>query len=1074
MVLSITCIHTDKSAVELYINVMKKKFSQQPIIQSEWPPPVGRDYFAKLALMKAHGYNYDRATLQQKAWLMMRGEVDLIPNFAPEKEIDVIDILAPASDGRPLKVIVDGPPGIGKTTVCHCLCKMWGNGKLKYNEYELVLFCPLRNEQIANARQISDLMLYERPGQTEVVEWIMENDGKGLLIIFDGWDELSINGKLKHSSLLFKLLQGDALYKCSIMATSRTYASFSLLKYPTINKHVEILGLKPLEIDRCILGTLKDSPDKADKLLEELEIRDDILSICYVPMICSIVILVFQFCGGKLPTTITQLYEKYIFETIKRHLKRSGSSLHRLMHNQSLLDLPLPLKECFEKICHFSFKLMTESPPKMMFTESQLMLVESDFQCLGLTTAVSAHDSDHNQFLHLTIQEFLAAWWIFHLKEEGVIVCDQHFDNPHMHMTLRFVAGLTHLQHEKFVKHFTKEQDLSCWKDPLFGFYGRQSSLFHKEKETMLWIELSYLSDNHLNKEHDPLYMHRDFLDVHLLHLLYESQNEHLCHLFAKSFMKSTVCLRKTISNLSPFDALCFGYFLSKSCITWNHIDMGKGDSAHPFIDNLYNCKTNTNCRSLELVLSYESDDSPDLTSVMKLYDLPFCFILEESYIVVNTRSFYDLHEIVRLLIKILTLPHLKILHFVMIWNLSQKQTQSYSSLDVSSLEELKKSVYSHTSLYELLIRVDIFNDNANESFLIDITDTVGFIVHGIANNQVIQSFTIMLDRCHCISTFSRAMEQLFIRNKAIRSLQVDLPINVVALLEKVLTPNGSLINLYHKKGCGLCMPFKFPQLNFLAYSLPEAQSLQQTLQYHSNLQFLSIPVDTINECICLFNHVRGNKMLKALRVKVKCGHILDTTEVSKSLQLMLEVNETLECLEIVTKTVPVIPSTYFNFLTTGLQKNRILSELSVDIPFSEDNSDVVQNFFNAVVDFRELKIDIVLHSSIAQGLSNNAKHVKTIEMFYQCLLFLTEMLKKNKNICHIKLMCFSTERELRCNDWWGYVREFWQVVLLHPSLKFIKVPMLNMLKDVLKEQKESLILQNQAPLPKINFALLW
>ena len=71
-------------------------------------------------------------------------------------------------------------------------------------------------------------------------------EGQELLIIFDGWDELSID--LRQSSLAARIIRREVLAKCSVIVTSRSYASYSLLKLCSVNRHVEVLGFSEREI----------------------------------------------------------------------------------------------------------------------------------------------------------------------------------------------------------------------------------------------------------------------------------------------------------------------------------------------------------------------------------------------------------------------------------------------------------------------------------------------------------------------------------------------------------------------------------------------------------------------------------------------------------------------------------------------------------------------------------------------------------------------------------------------------------------------------------------------------------
>ena len=156
---------------------------------------------------------------------MLRGNIDKIPYFIDNKIIliDIEDVLKPNESGRSLTVVIDGPPGIGKTTLCRKLLNMWANGQIKHEQYDLVIYCPLRYDKVAQASTLSHLFVYESPKVLKVVEWMTVSEGERLLIIFDGWDELSV--ELRQSSLATRIICKKLLHKCSVIVTSRSYAS---------------------------------------------------------------------------------------------------------------------------------------------------------------------------------------------------------------------------------------------------------------------------------------------------------------------------------------------------------------------------------------------------------------------------------------------------------------------------------------------------------------------------------------------------------------------------------------------------------------------------------------------------------------------------------------------------------------------------------------------------------------------------------------------------------------------------------------------------------------------------------
>ena len=101
---------------------------------------------------------------------MLRGLVDIVPYFTQDKQIGIQDVLNPYDSGQSRTEIVDGPSGIGKTTLCHILLNMWTKGELTHGQYNVVLYCPLRNDKVAQSSTLEDLSVYQSPTVTKVIE----------------------------------------------------------------------------------------------------------------------------------------------------------------------------------------------------------------------------------------------------------------------------------------------------------------------------------------------------------------------------------------------------------------------------------------------------------------------------------------------------------------------------------------------------------------------------------------------------------------------------------------------------------------------------------------------------------------------------------------------------------------------------------------------------------------------------------------------------------------------------------------------------------------------------------------
>uniref|UniRef100_A0A1X7SID0 NACHT LRR and PYD domain-containing protein n=1 Tax=Amphimedon queenslandica TaxID=400682 RepID=A0A1X7SID0_AMPQE len=354
-----------------------------------------------------------------------------------------------------------------------------------------------------------------------------------------------------------------------------------------LSRHVQVIGFSEEEISTVIIQTLQSSKDSqlAVKLINDLKVRNDVQSLCYVPLVCSMVILVYCKEGGHLPTTLTQLYENFILQTIRRHVKRHDINPHTL---GSLSSLPSQLAKPLQEMCQIAYTNLANTT--MTFSSHQLQslseAVKEDY--LGLMTRFTEYDEEKYQFLHLSIQEFLGAWWIAKHEKKREEVFKDHFDDDHFRMCLRFVAGLTQLEHESYQQYFNKQQlDLQCKREPLFGFKTCHLSYFYQNP---LIEQLEIRSDDF------------DNVPILLLQLLYESQNTTLCQVLAQSINNHSLCLYQV--SLSLFDWLCLSYCINNSNTTWNHLHLGHvfNQELSVFTAGLTNNSLQTQCKRLEFL----------------------------------------------------------------------------------------------------------------------------------------------------------------------------------------------------------------------------------------------------------------------------------------------------------------------------------------------------------------------------------------------------------------------------------------------------------------------------------------
>ena len=864
-----------------------------------------------------------------------------------------------------------------------------------------------------------------------------------MLLIFDGWDEFK--GRDQNRSFILDIIQGRQLHKCNVLVSSRTYASARLLQLQSVNRHVEVLGFEEKEIFSCIRNELTEENSK--QLIKELKIREDVLSLCYIPFVCSMLVRVYQLSGFILPNTLTKFYKKYVLYAVKRSMKKQELDPDTV---ESLEELQEDQKRAFDELCCCAYeKLKTQNTT---FNRNEILQLSHSLKCehFGLMNCYKIADTSKHQFLHLTIQEFLAAWWITHQYDQKLLF-REHFLGTHFRMTLRFVAGLTELKDDSYQEYFSKEVDLQCIRKPLFGFESHQYSMFHQNPQLLCDdIRYSFYSKYPL---HESYY---DTDTIQLLHLIYESENKVLCQIFVSSIKNSTLCVDRVYSSQS--DLLCLSFLLKNSKITWNYLH-------HSYVDDklqLYNEDSNiNNCIVMKVRF-------PDITSVMKIYKSSLCQYLQESYINVITSGTVHLDSVVIMFTQLFKLPHLTILH-VHINNFLC--TQSEEHIDNELLVEMEKVLSTNHTIKEVLIKsLGLpFHSliNSVEEFLIELSDLkfnplIYSLLTGVERNDTIQFFSLSSDSTYMYTkSLCIQVEELLKNNQTLQAVKLNIPIKGILPSLCIIPANESLTALNIRNDTVhdiITYPVKktetlSPGLENVGRNITNLKSLSLykplmpfIIYLDSNpfLQHLDIVLEREGSLNELFNILSSNRTVIALRIKCQDIGVFHD-EVGKSLRLMLSSNKSLQCLEIKSRASNC--TLLMKYLTTGLRRNNTLQELNVHIKLSKNIN--LKEFFEStdnlksltmILDTREISVQVL--TSLYHG---------------EIIPHVTNMLKRNEDMKFLKVIFYPLllSEDTYKEDCISMVHQFWETVLLHPSLCYVRIPKSSIMIDILNYNYE-------------------
>ncbi|XP_065900930.1 protein NLRC3-like [Dysidea avara] len=387
-------------------------------------PPFHANTFTNVALV-----HQKIKQLQSKedttmaARIRTKGDIHKIPELTSSIKLDnVHQIFIPVTsdDQCPISILIEGHPGIGKTTLAKEICLQWANNELLTSD-KLLLLLMLRDPNVQKITSTEELVKYTIPADQvqPVLSSLHNTNGAGVTFIIDGFDELS--NELRHTSFFRKLIEGDTLHNARVVVTSRPSASACL--HQCVDRRIEVLGFEKSSREQYIDDALKTSPSKLQTLKRHFQQYPNIDAMCYIPL--NMTIIVFLCLLGSLPPTATKMFASFILHTICRHLKRTGKIAEDECINK-MEHLPQPVQQVLLQLQKIAFDGLVED--KIVFTVGDLpVMCRDDPTCYGLLQSVECYCSDEIgpptksfNFLHLGIQEYFAAKYVATLPEDEV------------------------------------------------------------------------------------------------------------------------------------------------------------------------------------------------------------------------------------------------------------------------------------------------------------------------------------------------------------------------------------------------------------------------------------------------------------------------------------------------------------------------------------------------------------------------------------------------------------------------------------------------------------------------------
>ncbi|XP_076738549.1 NACHT, LRR and PYD domains-containing protein 12-like [Maylandia zebra] len=333
---------------------------------------------------------------------------------------------------RPIRVVLtNGVAGVGKTFSVQKFTLDWAEG-LENQHVSVVVLLSFRELNLIRDEQYSLLELlhvFHPTLQKVTAEKLAVSQ---LLFIFDGLDESrlsldftnrkllsDVTQKSSVSQLLTNLIQGNLLPSALVWITSRPAAANQIP--PTcVDRLTEVRGFTDAQKEEYFRRRFSDE-ELSSRIISHMKTSRSLHIMCSIPVFCWITATVLEHMltteqRGELPKTLTDMYSHFLLVQTKRKKNKYHEG-----RETSPQELTKADRKVLLKLGRLAFEHLEKG--NIMFYQEDLEQCGLDVTeasvYSGVCTEIFKRECEIFQkpvycFVHLSIQEFLAAVYMFH------------------------------------------------------------------------------------------------------------------------------------------------------------------------------------------------------------------------------------------------------------------------------------------------------------------------------------------------------------------------------------------------------------------------------------------------------------------------------------------------------------------------------------------------------------------------------------------------------------------------------------------------------------------------------------